>query len=111
MTDFILWLEFENIVLGDNWDIENQFSIVQVYFPDGRYYGLNVWTYKFLETSIKMAQQNGDNLNGQYLVPPDLFVKELTRECIENAIRDLLKIDNLENALNPSVYAGSDFQI
>jgi hypothetical protein len=46
---------------------------------------------------------NGEKLSGLYQVPPDLFVQELTRECIERTIEDLLNIDDLEKVLNPSV--------
>ena len=46
---------------------------------------------------------NGENLNGMYQTPPDLFVKELTRDCIEMVIADLLKKGDLEDFLNPSV--------
>jgi len=34
-----------------------------------------------------------------------LFVKELTRECVEATIADLLRIGHLEDVLNPSVLA------
>tara|TARA_R100000935_G_C2830213_1_gene164609 strand:- start:105 stop:344 length:240 start_codon:yes stop_codon:yes gene_type:complete len=71
--------------------------------PDGRHYGINVWTYKFLETSIKLDMENGDNLKGLYQTPPDLFVKEMTRDCIEITISDLLDKGDLEDVLNPTV--------
>lgn len=102
MTEFKLWLEFE-AVDPENWDIENEFANIHVDLPDGRHYGINVWTYKFLETSVKYDQVSGENLNGLYQRPPDLFVKELTRDCIEKTIMDLLKKRNLENLLNTSV--------
>ena len=71
---FKLWLEFEEVDPG-NWDIDNEFANIQVTLPDGRRYGINVWTFKYLETSIKQNQVNGENLNGLYEFPPDLFVK------------------------------------
>ena len=71
--------------------------------PDGRHYGINVWTFKFFGTSIDRNKLNGENLNGLYATPPDLFVEELTRDCIEKTISDLLKVGDLENVLNPSV--------
>lgn len=100
---FKLWLEFEEVD-PKNWDIENEFCNIQVDLEDGRHYGLNVWTYKFLETAIAKDKETGQNLNGLYLKPPDLFVKELTRECIQQTIEDLLAIDDLEKVLNPSIY-------
>ncbi len=38
-----------------------------------------------------------------YQIPPDLFVKELSRNCIEQTIKDLLKLGDLEEVLNPSI--------
>lgn len=100
--DFKLWLEFEEVDPG-NWDNKNEFCNIHVDLPDGRHYGINVWTYKFLQTAIDFDKQNHKYANGRYLVPPDLFVKELTRDCIELVITDLLKIDDLEKVLNPSI--------
>jgi hypothetical protein len=102
MSDFTLWLEFEEVEPG-NWDTENEFTNIHVDLPDGRHYGINVWTYKFLETAIKLDQASGDNLGGLYQTPPDLFVKELTRECIQKTIENLLKKGDLEQVLNSSV--------
>lgn len=100
---FKLWLEFEEIG-PTNWDKENNFCNIHVDLEDGRHYGLNIWTFKFLETAINKDKISGENLSGLYQKPPDLFVKELTRECIEQAIVDLLRIGNLEKVLNPSIY-------
>ena len=102
MTEFKLWLEFEEVDPG-NWDINNEFANIRIELPDGRYYGINVWTYKFLEIAVKTDQKTGDRLNGIYQIPPDLFVKELTRKCIEETIKDLLKTGDLEKILNPTV--------
>ena len=101
--NFKLWLEFEEVD-QKNWDKENEFCNIRVELEDGRKYGVNVWTYKFLETAISDDKKTGQNLSGLYLRPPDLFVKELTRECIQQTIEDLLKIDHLEKVLNPSVF-------
>lgn len=100
--EFKLWLEFEEVD-PDNWDIENEFTNIRVDLPDGRHYGINVWTYKFLETAVRQDRENGENLNGIYMRPPDLFVKELTRDCIEKTIDDLLKQGDLEKMLNSAI--------
>jgi hypothetical protein len=102
MTDFKLWLEFEEVD-PSSWDIENDFAIIHVDLLDGRHYGLNIWTYKFFETAINDDICKKNNLDGKYLIPPDLFVKELTRDCIQQAIADLLKKGDLEKVLNPTV--------
>ena len=106
MPNFKLWLEFEAVDFGD-YDIENEFCNIHVDTQDGIRYGINVWTFKYLETARQHDQLNQNNLSGTYLCPPDLFVKELTRDCIEKTIEDLLKIGPLDKVLNPSVYAGS----
>lgn len=100
--EFKLWLEFEEVDPG-NWDTKNECANIHVDLPDGRHYGINVWTYKFLETIVQLNKKNGDNLNGMYQISPDLFVEELTRDCIERTIADLLDVGNLEDVLNSSV--------
>lgn len=100
--DFKLWLEFEHVDYSDS-DMENEFCNVIVDLPDGRHYGINVWTYDFLGTVVETSKESNEDLAGLYTVPPDLFVKVLTRECIEMTISDLLKRGNLEQVLNPCV--------
>ena len=102
MREFKLWLEFEEVD-PDNWDKENEFCNIHVDLPDGRHYGLNVWTYEFLLTSVNDDKKENNNLSGLYQIPPDLFVKELTRDCIYKTIRDLLDKGELEQVLNPSI--------
>ncbi|SHE30536.1 hypothetical protein [Dysgonomonas macrotermitis] len=102
MEDFELWLEFENVDYSGS-DVENEFCNIQVDLPDGRHYGINVWTYKFLNSAILQDEKSGNNLNGLYLPSPDLFVRELTRDCIEKVIADILRHGDIENVLNPSV--------
>ena len=101
-TSFKLWLEFE---VSSPWnDLEDDFANIGVNTLDGRRYGINVWTYKFLESAVKQDEQSGENTTGLYQTPPDLFVKELTRECIERTIGDLLEKGNLEELLNTSIF-------
>ena len=102
MPEFKLWLKFEEVDSG-NWDIENEFANIAVDLPDGRHYGINVWTYKFLETAIAKDKAKGERLNGLYQKPADLLVKELTRDCIQRTIQDLFDQGDLEDLLNPSV--------
>ncbi len=100
---FKLWLEFE---ISSPWDdIENDFANIIIDTLDGRNYGINVWTYQFLQTAINDDKKNGNNLNGLYQIPPDLFVKELSRKCIEKTIINLLKTGNLEEVLNMSIFS------
>ncbi|MBD2721175.1 hypothetical protein [Hymenobacter armeniacus] len=121
MHDFTLWLEFEHVdyssrwdagtdafVTGIAWDRKNEACNVIVDLPDGRHYGINVWTYGFLETVVALDTENKEHLNGMYQIPPGLFVRELTRECIEATIADLLKQGNLEDLLNLTVLGKPD---
>ena len=116
MQDFTLWLEFENVdysskwdpeteafITGVDWDKETEACNVIVDLSDGRHYGINVWTYAFLATVVAIDTESKEKMNGMYQIPPNLFVKELTRECIEATIADLLKQGNLEDVLNPTV--------
>ncbi|MFN5417265.1 MAG: hypothetical protein ACK5B9_09425 [Flavobacteriia bacterium] len=100
---FKLWLEFEEVD-PNKWDNEIEFCNIHVDFEDGRLYGINVWTYKFLLTEIEDDKKTGQNLSGLYQKPPDLFVKELTRDSIQSAIEDLLRQGNLEDLLNSSIF-------
>ncbi|RKQ51366.1 hypothetical protein BXY85_2391 [Roseivirga pacifica] len=98
MVDFELWLEFEEVD-PENWDREVAFANIEVALGDGRRYGLNVWTFEFFVSLTNNKAEVRDN----YIAPPDLFVKYMTRECIEEAIGILLLEDDLEKALNPSI--------
>ena len=98
-NSFKLWLEFEISTPWNN--LENDFAIIIVDTLDGRKYGINVWTFEFLKTAQKEEMKEGNN---NYIIPPDLFVKELTRKCIEETIGKLLQEGNLESILNESVF-------
>lgn len=106
---FKLWLEYNPFDVPEpdlsEWDLENEFCNIGVDLLDGRYYGINVWTYKYLETAIEQDRISGENLGGSYISPPDLLVKDLTETCIEAAISDLLSKGDLEWILNPSVFS------
>ena len=104
---FTLWLEFEHVTFADDWDSTDDFCNIHVDLPDGRHYGLTVWTYKFIQRAVAADKQSGDNSSGCYQIPPDLFVEDLTRDCIQRAIADLLSRGNLEAVLNSSVLAKS----
>lgn len=84
--------------------MEDDFANISVDTLDGRSYGINIWTYKFLERAVRHDRESDQNLNGLYLIPPDLFVRELSRDCIEKTISDLLESGNLEQILNTSVF-------
>mgnify|MGYP000912736447 CR=1 FL=1 len=74
--------------------------------PKGKVFALDTSKEMLEELNRRINEDKitGQNLNGLYQKPPDLFVKELTRECIEQTIQDLLKIGDLEKVLNQSIY-------
>lgn len=98
-NSYKLWLEFEETSPWNN--LENDFANISVDTLDGRLYGINVWTFKYLTTAIGEEQKVG---NSNFIIPPDLFVEILTRDCIEETIKELLSRGNLEDILNESIF-------
>lgn len=102
MTEFSLWLEFEELDSSD-WDARNEITNAQVTLSNGKKYGLNIWSYGFLDKTIREDTTSGSNLNGLFQIPPDLLVQTITRNCIEKSISELLKEGELSITLNPSI--------
>lgn len=97
---FKLWTEFEN---SRNWeDLTDDFANIEVNLMDGRRYCIALCTFKYFQTEINRESANKKVL---YHLPSDLYVKELTRECVEQTISELLKEGDLEDLLNESVFA------
>ncbi|MEQ8245993.1 hypothetical protein [Fulvivirga sp.] len=96
---FKLWLEFENTSPWE--DLTDDFANIEVDLMDGRKYGISVCTFKYFQTWIDQESKNRDV---NYQVPSDLYVKELTRECIELTISELLAEGELEDVLNESIF-------
>lgn len=92
MSTFSLWLEFE--LWGDDhpFDQYNDYCNIEIAFQDGRRYGLNVWTFKYCDEAIREQIAQG-GVNGLYVLPPDLLVKKLDRQVIEEVIAELVKND------------------
>jgi hypothetical protein len=88
--EFHLWLEWEHFASWDTDDPDDDFFNMGVRLPDGRGYGLNVWTYRMLERAHQADMKMGDNLGGAYLLPPDLFVAWRDRSLLEAVVRDIL---------------------
>lgn len=102
MSDFALWLEFEEAML---WDTPtNDFSNIAVDLLDGRRYSINIWTFDYLATSVYCDGTRQEGGRGLYQIPPDLFVRELSRDCVHQAIADLLEQGEIEELLNDSVF-------
>src|SRR5688572_19576504 len=90
-VEFELWLEFEHWVPQEDDDPEDDFINMMIRLSTGTSYALNVWTYKFLERAKQHYQGSGDNLNGKYLLPPDLLVEKLNRRLLEDVVADLIR--------------------
>lgn len=71
--DFELWIEAEAIAA----DITD-FCNVLLTLPDGRSWGLNVWTFDFFETAKRETEAALAQVEILYMQPPDLFVKDHT---------------------------------
>lgn len=91
MTTFELWLEFEVWrSAGNEDDSADDFFNMQVTLEDGRKYALNVWTFGSFPRLVAEAKLERQNLNGGYILPPDLFVDRMDRALLESVVQDLI---------------------
>lgn len=91
MTTFELWLEFEVWrSAGNEDDSADDFFNMQVTLEDGRKYALNVWTFGSFPRLVAEAKSERQNLNGGYILPPDLFVDRMDRALLESVVEDLI---------------------
>ncbi|RYE75994.1 MAG: hypothetical protein EOO74_09155 [Myxococcales bacterium] len=88
VPDFSLWLEFE---LWEDPPDAADFANVKIILSDGRVYAANVWTHDFFAQAVAEDARTGQNLGGLYLIPPDLFVRRLTRDDITRTVEQLLR--------------------
>lgn len=99
MPDFELWLEIE---VGDPNEPANSpkenFCNVNVRFPDGRRYCLNVWTFDFIPYARYPwpYEIRSDLQPTLYLVPPDLLVESLDRETMTQVVSKLISNNELK---------------
>ncbi len=91
-----LWLEFEWWTRDEGSTDDDAFNM-QVQLQNGTTYALNVWTFKALERFHRMDQTTGENLHGQYLIPPDLIVDRLDRQIVQEIITDLLRTKQMKD--------------
>lgn len=112
---FTLWLEFElwqpMPELGPRvnaFDAEDDFCNVLITLDTGERYALNVWTYKFFVRARQNDHENGDNLGGRYLLPPDLFVERLERPLFEAVVNDLIRGGGLRVEWRVEESSGAD---
>ena len=99
---FELWLEFEAGVRDESYDpalysfdAENDFFNMIITLGSGERYALNVWTYNYLQSARRQAEQSGENLKGAYLLPPDLLVRRCDRAELEGIVREMIRTGQL----------------
>jgi hypothetical protein len=99
---FELWLEFEAGIQDEGndpklhgFDPENESFNMIVTLGSGERYGLNVWTYNYLQSARRQAEQGGENLKGAYLLTPDLLVRRCDRGELEAIVREMIRTGQL----------------
>jgi hypothetical protein len=99
---FELWLEFEaGIQSGGHdqerhsFDPENDVFNMIITLGSGERYGLNVWTYNYLQSARRQAEQGGENLKGAYLLTPDLLVRRCDRGELEAIVGEMIRTGQL----------------
>lgn len=84
--DFKLWIETEHVE-----GLVEDFCNVLVTLHTGEAYALNVWTFAFFETARLQREETASPVVAdRYLLPPDLFVADLSRATMESVVKDLL---------------------
>ena len=64
---------------------------ISVTLEDGRRYALNVWTFSFFEKARRDGEDGAsEGIAAAYMLPPDLFVADLSRATLEGVVGDLL---------------------
>lgn len=81
-----LWIEAEHIE-----EDVTEFCNVVVAISTGERYQLNVWSAEFFAGAWAEGEPNAsEEVRSLYMLPPDLFVQDLTRPTIEAVIADLI---------------------
>lgn len=84
--EFQLWMETEEVA-----EPATDFCNILVTFPDGERWPLNVWTFDFFDTARRHPEiAVSAELESVCMLPPDLFVKDLSRSTIESVLRDMI---------------------
>src|SRR3954469_23174834 len=98
--DFDLWLETEHVE-----PLIDDFCNVRVTRMTGEAYALNVWTFAYFEVARRHAESSASgNIADRYILPPDLFVADLTRATLESVVNDLLD----SGAMPPDCLVGDE---
>lgn len=91
---FDLWLEADHVE-----EEINDFCNVVVTLTTGERYALNVWNFAFFEVARHQGETVGSPaIDRTYLLPPDLFVADLSRATLTAVIEELLRKGLMPNA-------------
>jgi hypothetical protein len=82
---FTIWVESQEYADAH---VEEDFVNVLVTFSSGFSIGLNVWSYQFFVNHINALQ--GSELEEDYLMPPDLVLKDLSESTIRRVVSSLI---------------------
>jgi hypothetical protein len=93
---FDLWLEFEWWEPQADDDARTDFFNMKISLPNGKSYGLNVWTYDYFQVA-RHQDAASEMLGGGYLIPPDLFVERLDRALLERVVVALIRTNQLRD--------------
>jgi hypothetical protein len=98
MQEYYIWIEAEQWP-PDEWNILDCNSDVMVSFREGAEWTATFFTYNNISTLVEKNKQSGECLQGKYFWTTDLIlIDEISRERIEEVIKDLLESGEFENA-------------
>ena len=85
--DFDLLLETEHVE-----EVIDDFCNVLITLRTGEAYALNVWTLAFFEIARRRGEETASrDIANRYLLPPDLFVVDLSPATVASVVKDMLE--------------------
>ena len=98
MKDVSIWIEFEEWVDAPS-NVEEAFN-VSVSVEGTAKYAMNAWPYGFT-IAVLSGDETDDSCDDESAVydgfaAPDIFVREMSRECVENVINQLIRSGDIE---------------
>lgn len=82
-----IWIEAEHLA-----EDVNDFCNIAIYLSTGDRYALNVWTFDFFDVARADGEMHASpEVKHLYMHPPDLFVQDLTRPTVQQAVVDILE--------------------
>lgn len=85
--NFELWIETQHLE-----ELVEDFCNVLVTLQTGEAHALNVWTFAFFDAARRQGEEPASPVVAdRYLLPPDLFVADLSRATLEPVVKDLIE--------------------